>query len=160
MNDLSVLEKPTRQVSFKGETLTVSPLKVGQIPAFTRAIRPVFAAVAELLASPPLSEGSGGGGEPTVELTVEQQIKALNLDMSKIVDLVAEHGENLIKACAVALRKKDEELGDLDVPEFISLVRAIVEVNADFFVRAMNKEAKAVGINLPPSGAGQTPSSS
>lgn len=153
MDDLSVLEKVTETVDFRGQSLTVSPLKVGQIPAFTRAIRPVFAALAGLVASIPLSAPNGEGGEPTVPADFE-------LPLEEIAGLVAEHGEKLIEAVSIALRIKKEAVEDAEIDEFIGMVRAIVKVNADFFARAMRKTMSEPVKNLPPLGAGQTLSSS
>lgn len=132
MTNTSVLEPVSREATVKGETLKVTPLKVGQIPAFTRAIRPVFAAFAGLFSSIPLGKQAGEGGE-TQEIEVDFQMLA---------GLIEEHGETMIKAVAIATRKDAKEIEDLELDEFVGLARAIIEVNADFFARAM---AKATG---------------
>lgn len=153
MTDLSVLEKPTREVVLKGVSLKVSPLKVGQLPAFTRAIKPVFAAFASLLASP-LSVGPAGeGGDPS--------LPEIDFDLEQVADLIADHGDKLMEACAIAIRRDKKEIEDLELDEFISLVRAIIEVNADFFARAMNREKVNVLERAPiPNGDGRTHSNS
>lgn len=147
MNDLSVLEKPTREVVLKGVSLKVSPLKVGQLPAFTRAIRPVFAAFASLLASPLSAGPAGEGGE----------LPEIDFDLEKVADLITDHGDNLMTACAIAIRKDKVDIEDLEIDEFIHLVRAIIEVNADFFARAMNREKVNVLEKLRPQTTGDGP---
>jgi hypothetical protein len=59
-----------------------------------------------------------------------------------VADLVADHGADLIKAVAVALRKDPKDIEDLELEEFIGLVRAVVEVNTDFFGRTMRQALK------------------
>lgn len=42
MSDLDKLVPPTFEITLAGETVSVKPLKVGQMPAFLRAITPVM----------------------------------------------------------------------------------------------------------------------
>lgn len=137
----SVLESVVKQATFKGETLVVSALKVGQIPAFIRAVRPMFGALASLLPSIPLGDQEGEGAE----------LQIPDMSVMQLFELVADHGEELIEAVAVAIRKPAKEVAELDTPEFISLLRAVVEVNADFFVRLVAKEMAAPALGTTPS---------
>lgn len=114
MEDVSVLEAASREVAYRGETLRVTPLKVGQIPRFLRIVRPMFGA----LGGAALSPGSAAGG---VELDIMQ--------------LVADHGEALIEAVAVATGKPADWVGQGEADEFAHLVKAVLEVNADFFAK-------------------------
>jgi len=41
-NELEVLVPPTVELTIAGETLTLAPLKVGQLPAFLRAAGPIL----------------------------------------------------------------------------------------------------------------------
>lgn len=150
MSEYSVLEITTREVVVQGKPLKVSPVKVGQLPGFARAIKPVFAALADLLRSVPSADGAGGGGEPKLEDF------HLDLDAGKVLDIIEQHGDHLIDAAAVAVRVERSVIEDAAPDEFVALVRAIVEVNVDFFGRAV---AKAIGEAQGP-GAGQTASSS
>ncbi len=141
MDDLSVLEPTTVTVGYRGETLEITPLKVGQIPRFLRAVRPMFGALAGQVTSP----GVAGGG--------------VELDILKLVE---DHGEGLIEAAAIAINRKPEWVGGGDADQFALLVKAVIEVNADFFAKRV---APLLG-NLPgveavnlPSGAGLTASS-
>lgn len=114
MEDLSVLEVASKEVTYRRETLRVTPLKVGQIPRFLRAVRPMFGA----LAGSALSPGQAGGG---VELD--------------IMALVADHGEGLIEAVAVATGRPTDWVAEGEAHEFAQLVKAVLEVNADFFAK-------------------------
>jgi len=42
MNELDVLVPPVAEVTVGGETLNLQPLKVGQLPAFLRAVGPIL----------------------------------------------------------------------------------------------------------------------
>lgn len=148
MEDTSVLEPATREVAYGVGTLKVTPLKVGQLPAFTRAIRPIFSAIADIITSAPSGGDEGAGGETHLEV-----------DLEKIGGLIADHGDALIDAAAVAVRKPRQLIEDGAPDEFVSLLRAIVEVNVDFFDRAVPRE----GLAMPAprvNGAGLTHSSS
>lgn len=138
MDDLSVVEAPAVSLAYRGESLSITPLTVGQLPRFARAVRPVFAALAGLIASPSLGDGAGGGGDLGIELPVEQ-----------LLQMIDQHGEQMIEAAAVAIRKPAEWVAAGTPVEFMELVRKIIEVNADFFGRAVTAQA----------GAGPTPSS-
>ena len=135
MDDMSVLEQPTHEVAFRGETLTITPLKVGQIPGVLRHIRPILGAIAGLSPSP----AEAGGG---VELD--------------ILGLVENHGENLIEAAAIAIKRPADFVADADADEFAALVKLLIEVNADFFA---NKVAPLLAGTPADIGAGKTPSS-
>lgn len=117
----------TRKVSYGEEILDVSPLKIGQIPAFARAIRPMLATLADTFTSAPAGEGKSSGVE-------------LQVDIEELVDLVAVHGDAMVDAVAIAIGKKREEIaGSGDLVGFVDLVVAIIEVNADFIARAVAK---------------------
>jgi len=98
-----------------GETLELTPLKVGELPAFTRAIRP-FAA--QLAAAPDW------------------------------LGLLAEHGEAVLAALAVASRRPRSWVDGLEVDEAIRLAEGLLEVNADFFVRRVSPEIARVAASL------------
>lgn len=132
MDDSSVLEVPAREVGYCGETLKVSPLQIRQIPPFAREIRPIFAAFANAFTFSASGDGSGGGGE-------------LLMDGEELVALAGEHGERLIAAVAIATGADRDLIERGNAAEFIELVIAVVEVNADFFARAVTKAAAVVG---------------
>lgn len=97
------------------EALELTPLKVGELPAFTRAIRPF----AERL-----------GTEPDW------------------LALLAEHGEAVLAALAVASRRPRTWIDGLDLDEAIRLAEALLEVNADFFVRRVSPQIARAAASL------------
>lgn len=131
-DDLDVIESGNvRTVQFLGEAIEVRPLTVGQLPAFVRHAKPVLAGVFQ---------------EGPAEIEPEQML-----------DLVAEHGEALCKAVAVAIGKTPEHVGRADLSEFVALTMAVVAVNLDFFARRLAPEAARAMQAL--NGAGRTLSS-
>lgn len=134
MDDTSVLETPTREVAFRGETLTIAPLKVGQIPGVLRHIRPILGAISGLGTSP----AEAGGG---VELD--------------ILVMVENHGENLIEAAAIAIKRPAAFVADADADEFAALVKLLIEVNADFFAKKVAPLLAGSPVDI---GAGKIPS--
>lgn len=115
-----------------GSAYAIRPLTVGQLPAFTRALKPALPALNGLFAS-------------EAELGAEQ-----------IAGLVADHGDSLITAVAIALKAPRPDIEELDLVEFMTLLPAIIKVNADFFARSLRS---AQAITEAVIGAGPTPSS-
>lgn len=87
-----------------GERLDLTPLKVGEIPGFARAVQPV---AASLSASPDW------------------------------LALMAEQGEALIEAIAIASRRPRDWVASLELDEAVRLADAVFGVNADFFIRRL-----------------------
>jgi hypothetical protein len=129
VSDLDVIESPNvRTVDYRGERIEIRPLTIGQLPGFVRNAKPVLAEVFK-------------DGE--IELTPEL-----------LLDLVAEHGEALTAAAAVAVKRPVEWIAEGDPGEFVALVAAVIGVNVDFFAhRLAPQTAQALG-SL--SGAGLT----
>ena len=98
---LDIYTPQPRPVTAGGKTINVLPLKVRQIPGFTRAIVPVLA---------PLGAGD-------------------------LATAIAVGGEDLVRAVAIATDQPEDWLGELLPDEFLALVTAVVDVNADFFAR-------------------------
>ena len=113
-----------------GERLELTPLKVGDVPAFARAVQPV---AASLSASPDW------------------------------LALLAEHGEAVIDAVAIASRRPPEWVTNLALDDAVHLAEAVFEVNADFFIQrvlpslteAATRVSQTLGARIP----GATPSS-
>jgi len=138
-DDLEVLDAAPRRVQFRGEVLELRPLRLGQLPAFSRLVRPV---IAEFL----------GDRHPEWE----------GNDDLMILELAELHGESILAAAAIAAGRPAEWIeGAGSTAEILALVHAIVEVNRDFFTRAMLAEvrAQAPAPALPTGTDGQTPSS-
>ena len=58
-------------------------------------------------------------------------------DAQSIMLLVGEHGEQILRAASLATRLPLVEIEEAQLPEFIELFGAIVEVNAAFFLQAV-----------------------
>lgn len=139
MDDLNVLEPTGSSVTYRGEQLDVSPLKIGQLPKLVRAARPVIDAVLALEDLP--DENSG-------EL------------VTLVMDLIEKHDDKVFAAAEICTGKDAEWLAGGDIDEFVVLAEAVFRVNRDFFVRRL---APLLGLQagspgLP--GRGPTPSSS
>jgi hypothetical protein len=137
--DLDVLDPPTREVLFKGERLVIRPLTIGQLPRLVRAAKPVVDAVLELDGAP--SESG------LIDLALQ---------------LIADHGEALPAAAAIAINKDVGWVAEGDTAEFLELAIAVFEVNRDFFVQRLGPRLQALRAESVAGrpGAGATPSSS
>ena len=119
---------PPVPVSFEiaGEHLDLTPLKVGEVPGFARAVQPI---AASLSASPDW------------------------------LAILAEHGEAVIAALAIATRRPVDWVAGLDLDEAVRLAEVVFGVNADFFIRrllpSVTQAAARIGLTLerPTSGA-------
>jgi hypothetical protein len=78
-------------------------------------------------------------------------------DSTDWLGLLAEHGDNLIEAAAVATEMESKDLGALPADEFVELCSAILEVNIDFFVQrlapAIERASVAIVKAIPGAGA-------
>ena len=107
-----------------GERLELTPLKVGDVPAFARAVQPV---AASLSASPDW------------------------------LALLAEHGEAVIDAVAIASRRPPEWVTNLALDDAVRLAEAVFEVNADFLIQrvlpslteAATRVSQTLGVQIP-----------
>lgn len=137
-DDLDVLDPAPRRVRFRGEQLELRPVKIGDLPAFSRLVRPVIAEFS-------------GNRHPQWDES----------DDLMIVELTELHGEAIIEAAAIATGRPVDWIAEVEnAAELVDLVREIVEVNRDFFIRAMLAErAQAPARGLAAGEDGQTPSS-
>lgn len=99
----------SQAVTVGGETIKVAPLTIGQVPAFARAIRPAAG----------LFQVAGAGPDQRVDIDV--------------LALVAEHGEAIMEAVAIALDREPEWVRGLDMASFAAVAETIIRVNWDFF---------------------------
>lgn len=101
-NPLAALPPVPTTIDIGGERIELTPIKVGEVPAFARAVQPVASS-----------------------LSVSTDWLAL----------LAEHGEAVIEAVAIASRKPPDWVKNLALDEAVRLAEAVFEVNADFFIR-------------------------
>jgi hypothetical protein len=116
-------------IEIAGERIDLTPLKVGEVPAFARAMQPIAASVS---ASPDW------------------------------LALLAEHGEAVITAIAIATRRPVDWVAGLDLDGAVRLAEAVFGVNADFFIRrllpSVTQAAARIGQTLENPTRGATPS--
>jgi len=140
-DDLNMIApEPRPPVQFMGRAVEVRPLTIGQIPAVTRLLRGV-------------KIGAVFGGDESIA----------DIDF---MGLIADHGDQMIGAVAMATGMKSDEVERADPAEFIELARAIVEVNSDFFIRKVVPQIMAsikgagafLQAKVVAAGIGETPS--
>lgn len=127
MNDLEQLIPQAVEITLAGEAVAIKPLKIGQMPAFLRAITPVM-----------------------------QQISGDGIDW---LALFGEHGDDLLTAVAIAVGKPRAWVDDLSADEAILLAAKVLEVNADFFTRAVMPKLDGLFAHASTETDGSTPSS-
>lgn len=107
-----------------GERLTLTPLKIGEVPAFARAVQPLVSSISASLSASP-----------------------------DWLALLADHGEAVIEAVAIASRRPNEWVTGLELDDAVRLSEAVFEVNADFFIRrvlpSMTEAAARIGARMP-----------
>lgn len=133
---MHVLAPPTVEVEFRGEVLTVTPITVGELPAFTRALQPAAGAILAL------GQAAGSGSE-----------------ILAAAGLLDEHADAVTELIAVGIRRPAAWVRGTTRPEeVLSLLGVVMKVNDDFFRRRLalawaGQQAAQTG------GAGPTPHS-
>lgn len=117
MTDEAVISPPVVKVTAGGESLEITPVRVKQLVAFGRAIKPAIPAVIKTFDA---SDAASEGDQATL-----------------IVGLVADHGDEIQQAVAIATGKGTAWVGDLNMADFIRLIGAVLQVNSDFFRNAI-----------------------
>ena len=116
-------------VEVAGEHIELTPIKVGEVPAFARAVQPI---AASLSASPDW------------------------------LAILAEHGEAVIAALAIATRRPVDWVAGRDRDEAVRLAEVVFGVNADFFIRrllpSVTQAAARIGLALESPTPGAMPS--
>lgn len=108
-DDLDVIAPAATSATFNGREIQIKPLKVGQLPAFARAIKPL-----------------GGAIEAIATGTAA-------LDVAMLLGMIGDHGESVIEAVAVATGLSRDEINDATPDQLVELVVVVLKVNADFF---------------------------
>jgi hypothetical protein len=148
-DDLQTL-LPEREVTAKGEVLTIAPFFFGQLPKAVKLIQPLAQAL----------------GTAQV-LTIDGTTVRLSADWPlKLPQIVAEGGEALIDLIAFVTGKPRAWFDTLGTDEGISLTRVVIEVNADFFAKkvapmlpvAINQDGAPSGFDSSSSASPPTPS--
>ena len=126
-------------LTFNGQPLTVQPLTVLQAIQIGRVLKQVLPALDSLA---PLLQGGELGGD----------------DLGLLVQLLADYGEPLTEAVAIAtgLPLKDVQ-GSRDMAGLIGLIAAVIRGNASFFAQQVAPLLAGLR-NVAGNGASPTPS--
>lgn len=117
-DELDLLAGGPEVVLQVGETsVRVSPIRVRELAAFTRAVQPVLGEIHHELQ----------GGD----------------FLGAAMRLAAYHAEHVVDIVAVGARIEREWVLDRSVPELLELLGAVLSVNMDFFVRAVMPSLQA-----------------
>lgn len=128
-DDLDILDPAPLAVRFRGEVLELRPLRIRDLPAFSRLIRPVIA-----------------------EFIGDRHLEWADNDDLMVIDLIDLHGDAILQAAAIATGRPLEWIEETDdSAELVDLARGIVEVNRDFFIRAVLAAMRAQELaRVPP----------
>lgn len=99
-----LIPQPVR-LTLAGEQIEMTPLRIGQIPAFARALQPLRTSL------------------PDTHSDID------------IALLMIDNGEALLAAAAIAVARPRAWIDSLLPDEFIALAEQIIVVNSDFFTR-------------------------
>lgn len=125
-NSFTALPPVAKVIVIGDETLDIAPIRVGDIPALSRAIQPL---ASHLSASPDW------------------------------LALIAEHGDAIIDALAIATHRSREWIAALELDDAIKLASIVFEVNADFFIQRLLPSVTEAAARLEARMPGRTPSS-
>lgn len=115
-DELAALLPQPQILKFSHHTVEITPIRVSEIQAFSRAIAPMAVALQGLTVNSPAG--------PVSWLT-----------------LVSEHTTSVVQAVAVATRSPKEWVEGLTVGELVLLATKVVEVNADFLLQVWTQQA-------------------
>lgn len=115
MSQLDVLYPTGKDVDAGGETITIKPIKFGQLPQASRLIAPISKQIAAAFRA---------DDSRTVIDTA-----------ALFVELLATSGDALLAALGFFIGKPREWFDGIENDEGLALLNAVFEVNADFFSR-------------------------
>lgn len=124
MTDMAFIDPPTTTVVVRGQEIVVSPLVVGELPAFALALAPLSAGVGSLMQA--FARARADGAELD-DVAVAREV----------LELVGLHGEAALRALGIAVRKEPTFIAVLRLDEAVALGVTAIRINADFFGRAL-----------------------
>ncbi len=113
-----IIEIPQLTVSIRAGDVIIEPMRMGKLKAFSDAIQPVFSEIASMVSD--------------------------DARQKDIPTLIAKHYDDLAALVCVACPVQRTTIDDMHLDEFVSLVGAIIEVNADFFTKSLLPTMKGV----------------
>lgn len=139
IDELEVLEPSGTTVSFRGERLEIRPLTVDKLAIIVRTARPVLTAL----------------------FAFEEQVADADADVALdcLLTLLEEHSDGAAAVIAIAVGRDQAHIAGGELPEFMELAQAVIEVNRDFFGRLLASLQGGRAARRT-SGAGPTRSSS
>lgn len=115
-----------RSLEVDGKTVTIEPLRVGQLPLVARLAEPLMA---ELVSAPRAALDAALAGTAT-----ESEGAAL---LGWLVGVIGKHGAAVVQLVAAAAKEDASWVGNLYADRLAALLLVTVEVNADFFSRLL-----------------------
>lgn len=107
-NGLDILTPAEHKVAIGGEEITVTPIRMGKLQAFTKALEPIF-------------------GEVMAAIQGE----------ADLLHVIAHHTADMIEAVSIGTGLSRERIEELLPDEFLDLASAVLMANADFFARRL-----------------------
>jgi hypothetical protein len=117
IKEVELLFPQGKEVTVKGEQLVIKPLGFGKFPKLLHLLK----------------------GIQDVKATPEG--KPMKMDT---VDLIVNNADSVVEFCALCTGKPRSYFDDVPMDEAVSLVSALVAVNADFFVKRL--QPKLLGV--------------
>jgi hypothetical protein len=134
VSDLDVIKPAAVAAEFNGKQVHIAPLKVGQLPAFARAIKPLGGAIEDIATGR----------------------KALGI--ASLLELIADHADAVIDATAIGSGLTRAEIEDGSPDQLVELAAKVLKVNADFFKGRLTPEVVAAAVKvMGQPGGGLTP---
>lgn len=133
MADLDVITPPSRTVLFRGQALSVTPLRLQQIGPFITASRTIIARVAMMAGA---VEGAPAAATGAILLDLLEQDSA---DLAAALAVASCREEHWTSGAELdeALRRHAEWIAGGTLDEIADLLEAVVGLNRDFFAHRL-----------------------
>lgn len=119
LQDVTLLFPLGKSVTLKGKTITVKPFGFGKYPRILKLLKGLNV------------------GEDAPANAGEAMKKIQGNAKADIMALIADNSDAVVELCALAVDQQKAYFDDLPPDEAIELVQAIIEVNADFFIKRL-----------------------
>lgn len=107
-NGLDIITPTERSVTIGDEIITVTPIRMGKLQAFTNALEPIFGEV----------------------------LAAINGE-ADMLHIIASHTGDMIEAVSIGSGLPRDSIEGMLPDEFLDLASAVLMANADFFARRL-----------------------
>lgn len=134
MNDLDFIEPLRIMFTIDARDIEVSPIVVRELPALLRLAEPIMG---ELMALPEAMLSRLEAGKPNLD------------DLNRLMHLVVTQGDRVVDALALCSRQPADWVGGLLPDRAAQLLAVCIQVNLDFFSRAM-PGLRALAVQLKP----------